>query len=163
MKTKPALTVDSPMWFGKHKGVPICRVPRDYLTWALAKADRVDDDQRRVLTEALGLPPGLPLAEDDTPAVNGSTVELDYLRRQLGKAEAKARKLEQELADLRAEAKLADRMTILDLDRVRAVVKQWFRAQSLLHHPDRGGSKERQALVNVAYQDLMKRLEGGGS
>jgi hypothetical protein len=70
-------------------------------------------------------------------------------------------------AELRAQRKTPSRPTepirISNLDRMRIVIKQWFRAESLLHHPDRGGSKEKQALINTAYQDLMKRLEEIGS
>jgi hypothetical protein len=41
-----------PLTFGKHRGVPLGEVPRDYLEWVLktvAISERVEDDIRAVL------------------------------------------------------------------------------------------------------------------
>jgi hypothetical protein len=44
------------------------------------------------------------------------------------------------------------------VSRFRDVVKCWYRHASLRHHPDHGGSNERQRVVNEAYEDLMKAI-----
>jgi uncharacterized protein (DUF3820 family) len=38
---------------------------------------------------------------------------------------------------------------------MRDAVKQWYRRASLKHHPDHGGSNERQLVVNECYRDLL--------
>ena len=41
-----------------------------------------------------------------------------------------------------------------------AVVKKAYHAQSLIHHPDKGGAPVRFQLIVTAYEALMNRLHG---
>jgi hypothetical protein len=53
--------------------------------------------------------------------------------------------------------------TSVDVDSIRAglreVIKRWYRHASMRHHPDHGGSNERQRVVNECYQELADGVE----
>lgn len=152
--TTGGMTPDSPFPWGKHKGVPINRVPRDYLVWAVNNADHMRDDLKAVVCLVLGItpPPGEPKQEQD-PAAPG-------LREAWAAATRKVKDQERELKDLRARLAAPTTMKLTDPDRFRVIVKQFFRSMSLIYHPDRGGSVESQAILNACYSDLSRRLEG---
>lgn len=48
----PGMTPQDKMPFGKHKGVKLCNLPKDYVRWALSNLNEVDADLRAAL-EAL--------------------------------------------------------------------------------------------------------------
>ncbi len=42
---------------------------------------------------------------------------------------------------------------------MRETVKRWYRHASMRHHPDHGGTDERQRVVNECYEDLLSGVE----
>lgn len=151
VKATGGLTPETPMPWGKHKGVPINRVPRDYLVWAINNADAMRPELRAVIQLVLGITPEEGKQED--PAAHG-------LREAWAAATRKVREQEQEIKALRAQLAAGASLNLGDVDRFRGLVKQWYRAMSLIYHPDRGGTREAQAILNACYSDLTRRLEG---
>jgi hypothetical protein len=164
VKDGSPMTPDSPFPWGKFKGTPIGRVPRDYLMWAMANADGMKGGLRVVTRQVLGLPPEDGEETPDSEAMvrlqgdlNG---EAKTVQRAWENAVRRVKELEKEVRTLRAQARIEVNVKLTDEDRFRLLVKQWYRAMSLIHHPDRGGNKEKQTVVNACYGDLLKRLEG---
>ena len=65
-----------------------------------------------------------------------------------------------------AKMTVQEALNVLDLDPQQlgdpAVLKQIYRARSLEHHPDRGGSKEKMQQINEAYEVLRRAAPPGG-
>lgn len=160
------------MPWGKHKGKPLNEVPRDYLIWAVQNAEIMKPELRREIETFLGLPigstgppPSKPgdVKVDDIKA-NGSLTPEDrslvlQMKTAWGKDQARLRELEKEVRELRAELAIVKKNTPTDLDVFRRIVKQAFAACSRRHHPDMGGSPEKQTIVNLCFKDLLSRLE----
>ncbi len=53
MSTKSKFTDESPMPFGKHKGLPLSEVPDDYLLWLYYDTNLKDGPLRRYIVENL--------------------------------------------------------------------------------------------------------------
>jgi hypothetical protein len=84
--------------------------------------------------------------------------------RLLDDQKAEAEKLMEEIRQLKKEdrrlrAELHD-WRMANLLR-RPIIKEWYAILSMKHHPDRGGSDERMAVVNEGRDLLMKLLEEG--
>jgi hypothetical protein len=138
------------MPWGKHKGVSLNRVPRDYLVWALNNADSMSPDLRAVIERILGITPEEGKQEDPG---NSS------LRQAWEASVRKVKELERKIKTLEAQLGSNEPLKLSDTDQFRRIVKGWYRAMSLIYHPDRGGSKESQAILNVCYSELNRRLE----
>jgi hypothetical protein len=69
--------------------------------------------------------------------------------------------LEAEIKDLRAALDFEKREKVSGMDMFRRVVKQVFAGLSRKHHPDAGGSVERQMVVNDFYRELIGRMDHG--
>jgi uncharacterized protein (DUF3820 family)/uncharacterized coiled-coil protein SlyX len=195
-KASKALTAESPFPWGKHKGTPIKDVPNDYLTWAVHKADRMDENLRSLCEQILGLLPGStrPLPVHADPAsppfketsettgtdysrppesldierfkrhidqLRGTTLEQDKKIRSLSNQLTRAK---EEIDELRTQVRFQTTRNPVegmnDADKFRRLLKQTFAALSRKHHPDMGGSTERQTVVNDFHKDLIGRLEG---
>lgn len=146
------------MPWGKHKGKPLDQVPSDYLRWALRKASQMSVELRAAIETHLMIPPDTgkqPLfptsGEDDAAA----------LKREIAKAGRRIAELEAALKQARAAAVPAA-VKLTDSGEFRRILKQWFGAMSRQFHPDMGGTAEKQALVNILYRDLMRRVEEAG-
>ena len=152
------------MPWGKHKGVPLDKVPRDYLEWAVRNADKMRPALRADIERILGLPPSstVPTPERDgkpSPHAGGNGTAVPQGssskdRAVIQELQSRIRNLEGELRSLRADR---DRPT--DMEKFRRVVKVWFTTMSRKFHPDMGGSPEKQITLNLCYQDLWKRIQ----
>ena len=152
------------MPWGKHKGVPLDKVPRDYLEWAVRNADKMRPGLRADIERILGLPPSstVPTPERDgkpfpSAGGNGTAVpqgSSSQDRAVIQELQSRIRNLEGELRSLKA-----DRDRPGDIDKFRRIVKVWFSSLSRVFHPDMGGSPEKQITLNLCYQDLWKRIE----
>lgn len=145
------------MPWGKHKGKPLGEVPRDYLEWAVRNADAMRPELRAAIELELGMLPNLmaPPPEDATPEEK----IIRDLKSAWAKDQARVKELERRVAEIEAELRVARKDRPSDLDAFRRVVKQWFAAMSRKFHPDMGGSAAHQVVVNLCYQDLIRRLE----
>lgn len=154
VKAAGGLSPETPFPWGKHKGVPIGRVPRDYLIWALNNADAMRPELRTVIQSVLGIAPEE--GKQEEPA----NQEANNLRRAWEHAVKRVKEQQAEIKALKAQLATAASVTMGDVDQFRRVIKGWYRAMSLVYHPDRGGTKESQAILNACYSDLIRRLEG---
>ena len=182
-KSRPRhIHATDPMPWGKHKGIPIDQVPRDYLVWALKNMDACRPDHERYWPEYTAVLEGLvgphapvrpatmaivPLCErlaDEKVRleVKGDhLVALDPVPADLA-ASIEANKAVL-FAVLRVAAGKQETKAIKSTD-LRSLVKGWFGAMSRQFHPDAGGSNEAQSAVNAGYRmlmDLLTRWEEG--
>ena len=148
------------MPFGKHKGQQLGEIPRNYLQWLLT----LDDLQPALRSEAQRVLHGIGAATTNTTKASTSTGQriqddpdhdlaemLADAQEVIDRQNNRLFELELELIQLRhgATPAVADK-----------VVKGWYRELSMKYHPDRGGSNDAQAIVNDAYERLVKALAG---
>lgn len=163
-----AVTVTGPavMPWGKHKGTPLDKVPRDYLTWAIHNADAMRPELRLEIEKTLGLLPGSTGPPPEKPsevkpdpdASPEEKRQIKDLKSGWSKDQARIRELEKENRELRAELAVSRKDKPTDHESFRRILKQWFGAMSRKFHPDMGGSAEKQTVLNLCYQDLTRRL-----
>jgi hypothetical protein len=154
---------------GKYKGVPIDQLPKDYLGRA-ANMNLTDEEDDEVM-RAMGRPPRR---------------QAERLRREQREQEQRARleerrRVEEEYRQLHRDCNQA--IQDGDLERARQLhvemclhlrkragktatyttarqeLKKWYRTESMKCHPDRGGTDERQRVVNQRYEDELRRIE----
>lgn len=156
------VTVQGPMLFpwGKHKGTPVKDVPRDYLDWAVRSADKMSPELRDECERVLGLPAGSTTPPPETELLKSRIYELESaLNTHMHEAAALRRELVQKDHQIRSMSRTETRDQPTDMDRFRRIVKGWFAAMSRKFHPDLGGSAEKQTVLNLAYRDLIGRLD----
>lgn len=149
---------DMLMPWGKHKGVALKDIPRDYLKWILRSADvatpGLKDAVRAVLGQQAPAPPlGDPPHWSPAKGAEWPGNYSDEKRRILNDlfaARAEVDWLKNELANRRE----------MEAGALRVLIRRWYGAMSRQYHPDAGGSAEKQAVVNVCYGELMNMLGG---
>jgi Putative quorum-sensing-regulated virulence factor len=166
----------APMPWGKHKGVPIAQVPRDYLVWCLQNTDACNPAHERYWPEFRAaleamIGPGAPPPPPPVPSLQ-ACLSLLAARGHRCEADGDGFVIEPEpSSDLAAALRVHGTAFLAmlrlcgpaepeaPLDRVRAKVRVWYRSLSTRYHPDRGGSDVQQLVVNEAYRDLLKILD----
>lgn len=169
------------MPWGKHKGIPIDQVPRDYLVWALKNMDACRPDHERYWPEYTAV---LESLVGQHAPVRPTTLALIPLCQRLkaeritleirGNQVAAVAPLPADLADS-IEANRAILHAVLSISggasrpvggsarliqgvELRTLVKNWYRQLSQQFHPDRGGSNEAQTAINAGYKVIMDLL-----
>ena len=145
---KGCAPASTPMPWGKHRGTPIGQIPRSYMTWCIENADSLPDDLRRSFEWMTGKSVGSTKVKADTvfkdppfqPGSNGYRNGKGY-KRPPDPPKTPPPPSEARIASL------------------RGLVKSWYRNQSLLYHPDRGGSVEKQKILNECYRTLNVEIE----
>lgn len=154
-------TTDGPdmlMPWGKHRGKPLKDVPRSYLEWVSQNADAASDELKDAIKAVLNhQAPTLPFG--DPPAV-APAKQADWP----GNYDDEKRRILNDLFAARAEVdrlknELANRRE-MEAGALRVLIRRWYGAMSRKHHPDAGGSAEKQAVVNVCHGELMNMLGG---
>lgn len=146
------------MPWGKHKGKPLDQVPPDYLRWAITNASIMSDELRAAIEQQLNLAVGSTRAPDAPPVAESDVKNIQAM---LIQARIRIKDLEGQLKQARA-AVVPATVKLTDSGEFRRILKQWFGAMSRQFHPDMGGTAEKQALVNILYRDLMRRVEEAG-
>lgn len=97
--------------------------------------------------------------EMDTAVSDELAKTRQNLERYLDKANRTIAYLEQENRRLRREVDGLPAIILTDTQSFAAIIKQWYRDMSRVCHPDAGGSDENQAVLNLCYEELKRRLE----
>lgn len=155
--------------WGKHRGIPVKDVPKDYLDWAIHNADKMSPELRAECERVLGLPAGstTPLPEPplpEPPENEKLRSENETLWKRAGVLEKQNQDLARRVTDLLNQISILSRRSSTDdkptdLGRFRRIIKQWFGAMSRRYHPDMGGSVAAQTVLNTCYHDLIERLD----
>lgn len=173
------ITSTEPIPFGKHKGIPIDQVPRDYLGWALRNMDCCNPDHERywpefrtTLESVVGTEPDftrpIPLsfpALCAKLAARGIKVRIedgDLVTDGPSLTEQEQEGLRIHKSPLMAIVQLIERPApgagtikrIWSAD-LRTRIKLWYGRMSKESHPDQGGTHEAQIAVNRCYRALM--------
>jgi hypothetical protein len=114
-KATGGMTPDSPFPWGKHKGTPVNRVPRDYLVWAVNNADHMRPELKAVVCQVLGITPDETKQGNEDPAASG-------LREAWEAATRRVREQEREIKGLKAQLATGARLKRSDTDRFRAIL-----------------------------------------
>lgn len=117
------------MPFGKHRGEELDQIPEDYLIWVLEKADRASPLLKMAIRRVLGLPPA------DDPF--GS----DYYS-----------------PPPPPPPPPPPRKGMVAKQELESALRSYFRRLAMKHHPDRGGSNDRMAVVNEVMNDVLRML-----
>jgi Putative quorum-sensing-regulated virulence factor len=166
-----------PMPWGKHKGVPIEELPRDYLVWTLQKTDACNPDHERYWPEFRELlesmvGPHAPVkpapmsivvlcsrlrAEGVTLELHGNViVPSENIDAELLEAIQANRSLLASILPLASDtpARLGGSARLIQGVEFRSLVKAWYGRLSRQFHPDAGGSSEAQIVVNAGYKAM---------
>ena len=174
-----ALTPDSIIQWGRYserkcgKATPYKDIDRGWLRWAIENADLATDEEKAIMRQILdGDQVRLDGSDEthDQKAWREARERADKLECHLQRAREAITNLERDLTARRDEVrKLTDQLKkrpasqpiiqMTDNNLFARVIRQAYGACSRLHHPDRGGTTERQAVVNQCFRELRSRLE----
>lgn len=131
------------MPFGKHKGKPLEKVPRDYLEWLVGTVEDQPDlvaAAKRVLNHE---DKKAKAAKPETDSASAESVENLQFENSLLKGDvAWLSKENKRLAE--------ENEKLINQAHAPSWWGGWFRAIVMLAHPDRGGSDKLMALLNDA-------------
>lgn len=171
---------DDPMPWGKHKGIVLGAVPRDYLVWCLKNMDACNQDsgkfwpEFRETIEAL-VGPHAPVRPDVlsidvlcyrlremeiTLEVRGGTVKAsEQIDGQLEESLQAHRNILLSVLRVSSGAvKLSGSAKAIQGAEIRCLVKGWYGKLSRQFHPDAGGSPVAFTAVNAGYKLLLEIL-----
>jgi hypothetical protein len=168
-----------PMPFGKHKGLPIETIPRDYLVWCLQKADVCNPDSDRYWPEFRELCESMvgPHATVKPPPMNLLQIAEHLIREGITLTVQGDRLVASGPIDPAVSEAIGKNAGLIGAilqcsggraatpeksphlilgEAMRGMVKAWFSRMSRRFHPDHGGSVAAQSAINQGYQGLLE-------
>ncbi len=143
----------SPISWGRHKGTPYRDIPKGWLRWALEKSSCVTPAERRIMEELIGaVVPGPDGPVSILPEQKIAKTRIAQLEEELAVAKSEWLRWQKLFHDLQdAAAATVD---------VQQAIREAYWELARQYHPDHGGNEHDQAVLDLIFEELRKRLPG---